>query len=57
VTIACERATSKLDGQQYANFKNDVALSWSNLMESGFEDIDPDGLFTGKYSKFRSSTK
>lgn len=57
VTIACERATSKLDGQQYANFKNDVVLSWSNLMESGFEDIDPDGLFTGKYPKFRSDAK
>ncbi|ASG04037.1 gamma-mobile-trio recombinase GmtY [Vibrio anguillarum] len=52
VTLACERATQKLDGQQYANFKQDVELSWQTVMESGFEDIDPDGLFSGKSPKF-----
>ncbi|MBF4339079.1 site-specific integrase, partial [Vibrio anguillarum] len=52
VTLACERATQKLDGQQYSNFKQDVELSWKTIMESGFEDIDPDGLFSGKSPKF-----
>ena len=53
VTLACEIASKNLDGQHYAEFKEDVSVSWQNVMESGFEDIDPDGLFSGKYPKLR----
>lgn len=53
VSLACEKATKQLDNQEYATFKNDVELSWGEIMESGFDDIDPDGLFSGKYPRFR----
>lgn len=29
------------------------ALDWQKLIECGFEDIDPQGYFSGKYPKFR----
>ena len=34
---------------------NSVLISdWHQLVEHGFQDIDPQGLFTGQYSKLRS---
>lgn len=53
VTIACEQAAEQLDRQEHVVFRNDVELSWGSIMETGFEDIDPDSLFSGKYPKFR----
>jgi len=35
---------SKLDNQE-------KPLDWKKLTEVGFEEIDPNGLFTGKYPK------
>lgn len=53
VSIACDKAMQQLESHEYAAFRNDVELSWAEVMESGFKDIDPDGLFSGKYPKFR----
>lgn len=55
VSNACVKATENLDSTTDTSFKNDVLLSWKELMSSGFEDIDPDGLYTGSYPKFRNS--
>jgi integrase len=39
---------------QLANPESKVkALDWKTLVEHGFEDIDPQGYFTGKYPKLR----
>ena len=39
---------------QLANPESNVnALGWENLIEYGFEDIDPQGYFSGKQPKFR----
>ncbi|WP_197734803.1 gamma-mobile-trio recombinase GmtY [Photobacterium damselae] len=57
VTLACERATQKLEGQHYTLFREEVELSWKSIMEQGFDDIDPDGLFSGHYPKFRNPSK
>ena len=44
-----ERATHQL-----SNIESIVKpLNWNDLVEVGFEDIDPNGYFTGKNSKFR----
>lgn len=53
VTQACDEAASRLDSQIHADFRQDVELSWKEIMKTGFEDIDPDGFFSGKYPKFR----
>ena len=53
VSVALEQATQKLDGQHHSLFREDVELSWKTIMEHGFDDIDPDGLFTGRYPKFK----
>lgn len=53
VTEACEEAMTRLDRQEHTIFRQDVELSWQEIMKAGFEDIDPDGLFAGKYPKFR----
>ncbi len=29
------------------------ALDWKELVEHGFDDIDPQGYFTGKHPKLR----
>jgi hypothetical protein len=29
------------------------ALDWQTLVEHGFDDIDPQGYFTGKHPKLR----
>lgn len=53
VSLACERATKNLEGNHHTAFREDVELSWSAIMERGFEDIDPDGLFSGRSPRFR----
>ena len=47
VSLALTEAT-----QQLANPDSKVkALDWKNLVEHGFNEIDPDGYFTGKHPK------
>lgn len=53
VTKACEEATAQLERSEFTTFRHEVELSWAAIMQSGFDDIDPDGLFSGKYPKFR----
>ncbi|MEE9712353.1 hypothetical protein [Aeromonas caviae] len=39
---------------QLANPESKVkALDWKELVEHGFDDIDPQGYFTGKHPKLR----
>lgn len=44
-------ATSQLNGFEASTTK--VYPDWGVLLEHGFEDIDPQGLFSGKFPKFR----
>lgn len=53
VTIALEEAARTLNSMNYSNQNTDDEQSWSSIMERGFEDIDPDALFSGKYPKLR----
>ena len=57
VTIACDNATKKLDGHHFASFREDIELSWGEIMKTGFDDIDPEGLFAGHFPKFREKQK
>ncbi|MCL1125510.1 gamma-mobile-trio recombinase GmtY [Shewanella surugensis] len=54
VTLAFEQATQKLAGQHDTLFREEVELSWKTIMEQGFDNIDPDGLFSGRFPKFRT---
>ena len=52
VSDALTLATSGLNLDD-ANKKIRTNLEWKNLLEHGFNDIDPQGLFSGKNPKFK----
>ena len=52
VSNALATATAKLNCEKQMNGSG-RATDWQALIEHGFEDIDPSGLFSGKYPKLR----
>ena len=52
VTACLNDATLRLEEPDDTNQK-DLTPSWKSLLEHGFSDIDPDGLFSGKFPKLR----
>ena len=53
VTEACNQATQRLETGASTPPAASAYLSWKELIQTGFEDIDPSGLFSGKHPKFR----
>ncbi|PSV16137.1 gamma-mobile-trio recombinase GmtY [Photobacterium kishitanii] len=56
VSHALETATEQLDKKLHNVFREDVEISWKTILEHGFSNIDPDGLFSGRYPKFKRSS-
>lgn len=54
VTAACEKATDKLmSASDQCTPSASLCSSWYELLKTGFEDIDPNRLFTGSNPMFR----
>ncbi|KEQ14055.1 gamma-mobile-trio recombinase GmtY [Endozoicomonas numazuensis] len=53
VTEACNKATQLLESAESSTPARPAYLSWKELVRTGFEDIDPNGLFSGHNPKFR----
>lgn len=57
VTDAFNAATANLENNENRSSKDEVILSWKDIMTDGFEDIDPHGLFSGLSPKLRISNE
>ncbi len=54
VTEACEKATDKLmSGSEPLSPSAHICSSWYELLKTGFDDIDPNHLFTGANPRFQ----